>query len=330
MRTAPSGSRVVVRRRGLGLRPLAEERREVAADDLDGRPPERVGIGDGGQARRASRLVPEVSRRLAGQEHAAEHRPERLRRDVRTGVGGDRLGGRIGLLRRDPALLEGNVVMSPAAKTEPRPSTRPHMSTGTKPPAVCGTPSIRSPRRRGSATAIDLEDRPSGRTRRPRSVISPAKTRVWREIPRRSRRSRTAALAAGPKISSGSSSGVTIESSWEHRAPAGASPSSAPARTAAATRRRPTARRRRSFAPRRARRLRGAPDPRRVGGAAERERAGNGPHRAGADRDQEDVVRDRRPGLGARPRLGRPRCRELFERERSAGGCGELGQIEEQ
>jgi len=85
---------------------IGEERSEVATDDLPSRPPERL-FGDfGANAVTTAELHEEERRCAAGEEESSQHRPKRLRLDGGAGVGGDRLGGRIGLLCGKASLLD--------------------------------------------------------------------------------------------------------------------------------------------------------------------------------------------------------------------------------
>ena len=83
-----------------------EEGREVAPNDLRRRPPKGIGAGRRGVAGAAGDVVPEVARLPPGQEQPSEHRPERLRRQIRAGVCRDHLGGGVRLLGSDAALLD--------------------------------------------------------------------------------------------------------------------------------------------------------------------------------------------------------------------------------
>ena len=92
---------------------LGEEGREVAADDLRGRPPERLGVDERrplGCPRRAGSAGSSPSAAgLAGPAGTGSARPAPAR-------GGDRLGGRVGLLGGDSTLLEreaGRVARGP-------------------------------------------------------------------------------------------------------------------------------------------------------------------------------------------------------------------------
>src|SRR5207237_4026572 len=85
---------------------LREERREVAADDLAGGPPEELAGRDGRVSGAAAELGAQERRRLSGEEQAPQHGAERLRLDRRSRRGGDRLCGGVGLLRGDAALLD--------------------------------------------------------------------------------------------------------------------------------------------------------------------------------------------------------------------------------
>ena len=82
----------------------AEVGAEVAARQLRRRRPERArarGVVEAGEQRRAK-----VARQGAGQQSRAQHRAEGGDRHLGARAGGDRLGGDIGLLSREPALLD--------------------------------------------------------------------------------------------------------------------------------------------------------------------------------------------------------------------------------
>src|SRR5262249_14507475 len=81
-----------------------EEGREVAADDLARRPPERLRVDDGD---RRPRLGAEKTRNHAGQQEPAQNGPERRRLDVGTRRGRDCRRCRVDLLSREPTLLDG-------------------------------------------------------------------------------------------------------------------------------------------------------------------------------------------------------------------------------
>jgi hypothetical protein len=51
--------------------------------------------------------MPEITGSPPGEEQPAQDRPEGLRREISAGGGRDHLGRGIGLLRSDPALLDG-------------------------------------------------------------------------------------------------------------------------------------------------------------------------------------------------------------------------------
>ena len=79
--------------------------REVAAGDLGRRPPQGVGH-DLTLAPTACDRVAQEAVVTAGEQHAAQHRPERLGLDRRADRGGDHLGHGVGLLGREAALLD--------------------------------------------------------------------------------------------------------------------------------------------------------------------------------------------------------------------------------
>ena len=55
----------------------------------------------------AGGIVAQVAHVAAGEQQAAQHRPVRARRDRNARGGGDHLGGDVGLLGGEPALLDG-------------------------------------------------------------------------------------------------------------------------------------------------------------------------------------------------------------------------------
>ena len=79
----------------------------MPADDLRGRPPQRLRVGV--PATVVVELPAQVAWPAARQQQAAQHRPERLRPDLRPELGGDRLRGRVRLLSGDAALLDREV-----------------------------------------------------------------------------------------------------------------------------------------------------------------------------------------------------------------------------
>ena len=92
------------RRRTFGAGESGEKRSEVAADDLRWRPPEWLWArlrGFGGD------VAAEIARLRAGQQQPAQNGPEWTRCHVDAGRSSDRLGGGVGLLSGDAALLDG-------------------------------------------------------------------------------------------------------------------------------------------------------------------------------------------------------------------------------
>lgn len=96
------------RRRHIDRQPelLCQEGAEVAADDLRGRPPERLGVDDGGPP---LVLAPEVAGVHPGEQQAPQDGLEGSRADGRARVGRDRARNRVGLLGGDSALFDGEV-----------------------------------------------------------------------------------------------------------------------------------------------------------------------------------------------------------------------------
>ena len=98
-------------RRSLGgsldARERAKEGREVAPDDLGRRPPQRVCRDEGGLPEASRDFPAQVARQPSGQQDAAENGPEGGGLEVGTRGDRDRARGHIGLLRGDPALLDG-------------------------------------------------------------------------------------------------------------------------------------------------------------------------------------------------------------------------------
>ena len=82
---------------------LSEERGESSADELGGRPPQRIDARDAALAR--SDVPAEELRRRPGQKEPAEDWPKRRWMVEETRVGEDRLGSGVRLLRRDPSLF---------------------------------------------------------------------------------------------------------------------------------------------------------------------------------------------------------------------------------
>ena len=181
-----------------------EERREMPADDLRGWPP-RGAPCSRATPRRARGLAAEEARRAAGQEEAAEHRPERPRLHRHTGRG-DRLGRGVRLLCGDAALLHregGDVAGGPYPRKPGDASVR---STGMKPSYVCGTPPIGGTDSRGRATTRSAAShRPAARRagrprRRPdRRPCEPRCAPRRGALRRRHSRLRRRARAAGPR-----------------------------------------------------------------------------------------------------------------------------------
>ena len=83
--------------------------REPLAGDLAGRPPECVVRDAPVLAAAAAHVGTHVARRGAGQKQAAQHGSEWLRFNLGTHARRDCLGGSIGLLTGDAALLDGRV-----------------------------------------------------------------------------------------------------------------------------------------------------------------------------------------------------------------------------
>ena len=92
-------------RGGLDTDQRRKERRQVVAHDLRRRPPQRLVGGDRLVLRLNAELAAEIPRLASRQQEPAQDRPESLGRYARPGRCSDRLGGRVGLLRRDSALL---------------------------------------------------------------------------------------------------------------------------------------------------------------------------------------------------------------------------------
>ena len=137
------------------------------------------------------------------EQTGAQDARERPWRDRRARLGRDRLGGGVGLLGGEPALLDRLVVASPAANTCA--VTRAWASMA-KEPVLVGSPAMYGPVRRGRAiTASAGISRPSRVTSAPSmarsGTVSPTNAPIRRSI---------ASDATSPKTSSGRRSGVTI------------------------------------------------------------------------------------------------------------------------
>ena len=147
----------------------------------------------------------------AGEHHAAEHRAVWPRLDIGAGVGGDRLGGRVGLLGGEAALLdrEGDRV---AGRPDRVDIGNPAVQVGRdEATGVGGKPRQAGPDRPGERDdslgverpLAGMQDEPAGScgssaTYTPVSASTPASSRSWR----------TATVAGVPNSPSGASSGV--------------------------------------------------------------------------------------------------------------------------
>ena len=138
-------------------RQLGEKRRQVLADDLGRRPPERLDA----RGARACRL-----RRRVCRYRGAPPVSSRPRRTGRKGCGSSAApaaaaiasAAAIGLLRRDPALLDREPRDVARRVDVFRPSHAAVGVDGMNPSRVCGTPSIRGPdERRERDHAVGLE-----------------------------------------------------------------------------------------------------------------------------------------------------------------------------
>src|SRR5439155_14963832 len=85
---------------------LREKRSEIAAGDLGRRPPEGFAVGRRRVAASAAKLSPKVRRDASRQDQSTQDWIEGMSLELRAGASGDVLGGGIGLLGGDPALLD--------------------------------------------------------------------------------------------------------------------------------------------------------------------------------------------------------------------------------
>src|SRR5205809_6370655 len=92
-----------LRSRSRQMEPRGEEWPQVAAGDLAGRPPERLCVD---RRFEASELGFHEARREAGEHEAAENGRERLRYELGSGGGRDRLRRRLRLLSGQSTLLD--------------------------------------------------------------------------------------------------------------------------------------------------------------------------------------------------------------------------------
>ena len=178
-------------------------------------------------------------KRLAPDDQlASEDRLERVSDDLGAEPGGDVLGGGIGLLGRQAALLDGEVGAVAGRVDVARSSTRPYSSTGMKPCGSYGRPEMRRPSMVGSETMMPLSGRPCGREIGSRCrPVGPHVGSVSIEIRLAAESSPTAWLRRAPKTASGACSGVTNSQSQRRRgrAPRCGVETAAPAHRAAAT-----------------------------------------------------------------------------------------------
>ena len=195
-----------------------EIRSEVAPGDLAGRPPERALRNRPFVAAAAGDLGAQVARRRTGEEQSAQDRPERLRLELGAQLRCDRLGGGIGLLGCDTALLDraGRGVTRRKDAVE-----RLDAGMGVdrdEPVAVVWQARDRRSAIRGRLTTRSASTGGPGAVTSWSSRASSGTRSVTSSMPRSSSSACTDSEASAPKSSSGRDSWVT-SLSWTFRSP---------------------------------------------------------------------------------------------------------------